>query len=164
MGEDRVLSWEGGAMKPQVASEIPVEELVLRELRSLRDSVAGIQGSMVTTSDGLLVTHDISGMEPSRIAAVVATTLGLASQATRATGLGPFREAVARGSVGYLVVYAAGSNAVVAVIGDTGLNVGMLHYEMRDMVRRIADYSSRFPRWGDERAVRHDLLVLSSTC
>jgi uncharacterized protein len=139
-------------MNPQIASEIPVEELVLRELRSLRDSIDGIQGSIVTTSDGLLVTHDITGMEPSRIAAVVATTLGLASQATQATGLGPFREAVARGRTGYLVVYAAGRNAVVAVIGDSGLNVGMLHYEMRDIVGRIAGYSSRFPRWGDEQA------------
>jgi uncharacterized protein len=150
------MSPEGEAIRPQIASERPVEELVLRELRSLRDSVAGIQGSLVTTSDGLLVTHDISGMEPSKIAAIVATTLGLASQATLATGRGPFREAVARGSDGYLVAYAAGPSAVIAVIGDTGLNVGMLHYEMRDMVGRIASYASKFPRWGNQWVAEHD--------
>jgi uncharacterized protein len=143
-------------MQPRIASELPVEELVLRELRSLRDSVAGIQGSMVTTSDGLLVTHDITGMEPSTIAAIVATTLGLASQATQATGLGPFREAVARGGTCYLVVYAAGRNAVVAVIGDSGLNVAMLHYEMRDIIGRIAGYSGKFPRWDHQHAAGHD--------
>jgi uncharacterized protein len=143
-------------MRPQIAGELPVEELVLRELRSLRDSVAGIQGSMVTTTDGLLVTHDITGMDASTIAAVVATTLGLASQATRATGLGPFREAVARGTTGYLVVYAAGGSAVVAVIGDSGLNVGMLHYEMRDIIGRIAGYSAKFPRWDHQHTAGHD--------
>jgi predicted regulator of Ras-like GTPase activity (Roadblock/LC7/MglB family) len=131
------------------AREITVEELVLAELRSLRDSVVGVHGSLVATSDGLLVTHDIPDMEPTPIAAIVAATLGLASQATHATGRGGFREAVARGGAGYLVVYAAGRNAVVAVLGDDELNVGMLHYEMRDMIGRIAGYSGKFARWGD---------------
>lgn len=134
-------------MDQPFAREITVEELALAELRSLRDSVVGIHGSLVATSDGLLVTHDIPDMEPTRIAAIVAATLGLASQATQSTGRGGFRETVARGSTGYLVVYAAGRNAVVAVLGDNELNVGMLHYEMRDMIRRIAGYSAGFARW-----------------
>jgi predicted regulator of Ras-like GTPase activity (Roadblock/LC7/MglB family) len=146
-----VTSGEGEAVQPRIAGEVAAEELVLRDLRSLRDNVAGIQGSVVTTSDGLLVTHDISGMDPARIAAIVATTLALAGQATEATGRGSFREAVAKGSTGYLVVYAAGRSAVVAVIGDSGLNVGMLHYQMRDVVKRITDYSSEFPRWSNQR-------------
>ncbi len=142
-------------MDQQFAREATVEALVLAELRSLRDSVVGVHGSLVATSDGLLVTHDIPDMEPTRIAAIVAATLGLASQATQTTDRGSFREAVARGSDGYLVVYAAGRNAVVAVIGAHELNVGMLHYEMRDMIGRIADYSAKFARW----ASTHQLSV-----
>ena len=137
----------GGPMEQQFVAEATVEELVLAELRSLRDSVVGVHGSLVATSDGLLVTHDIPDMEPTRIAAIVAATLGLASQATQATGRGSFREAVARGSSGYLVVYAAGRHAVVAVMGGHELNVGMLHYEMRDMIGRITYYSAKFARW-----------------
>jgi len=140
----------------EIISEIAVEELVLRELRSLRDSVVGVHGSMVATTDGLLVAHDILDMEPTRIAAIVSTTLSLASQATQTTGRGQFREAVARGSSGYLAVYAAGRNAVVAVIGADDLNIGMLHYEMRDTIKRIADYSADFARWARPRAVMHD--------
>jgi uncharacterized protein len=139
------------------AREITVEELVLAELRSLRDNVVGVHGSLVATSDGLLVTHDIPDMEPTRIAAIVAATLGLASQATQATGRGGFREAVARGGTGYLVVYAAGGNAVVAVLGDNELNVGMLHYEMRDMIVRITTYSADFARWADPETFRRAL-------
>jgi predicted regulator of Ras-like GTPase activity (Roadblock/LC7/MglB family) len=136
------------------AREITVEELVLAELRSLRDNVVSVHGSLVATSDGLLVTHDIPDMEPTRIAAIVAATLGLASQAT---GRGGFREAVARGGTGYLVVYAAGGNAVVAVLGDNELNVGMLHYEMRDMIVRITAYSAEFARWADPETFRRAL-------
>jgi predicted regulator of Ras-like GTPase activity (Roadblock/LC7/MglB family) len=139
------------------AREITVTELVLTELRSLRDNVVGVHGSLVATSDGLLVTHDIPDMEPTRIAAIVAATLGLASQATQATGRGGFREAVARGGTGYLVVYAAGGNAVVAVLGDNELNVGMLHYEMRDMIVRITAYSAEFARWADTETFRRAL-------
>jgi uncharacterized protein len=139
-----------------MAGGITVEELVLRELVSLRDSVVGVHGSMVATSDGLLVAHDLPDMEPTRIAAIVATTFGLASQATQATGRGPFREAVAKGSSGYLAVYAAGRGAVVAVIGDSDLNIGMLHYEMRDTIGRIAGYSAGFARWAGPQAAAHD--------
>ncbi len=135
---------------------ITVEELVLRELRSLRDNVVGVHGSMVATGDGLLVAHDIPDMEPTRIAAIVATTLSLASQAAQATGRGQFREAVARGTSGYLAVYAAGRTAVVAVIGTDELNIGMLHYEMRDTIKRITNYSAEFARWSVPRAPTRD--------
>lgn len=144
-------------MDQPFAREITVEELVRTELRSLRDSVSGVHGSLVATSDGLLVTHDIPDLEPTRIAAIVAATIGLASQATQATGRGGFREAVARGGTGYLVVYAAGRNAVVAVLGDNELNVAMLHYEMRDMIVRIAGYAADFTRWADAETVAHAL-------
>jgi uncharacterized protein len=144
-------------MDQPFAGEITVEELVRTELRSLRDSVFGVHGSLVATSDGLLVTHDIPDLEPTRIAAIVAATIGLASQATQATGRGGFREAVARGGTGYLVVYAAGGNAVVAVLGDNELNVAMLHYEMRDMIVRIAGYAAGFTRWADAETVAHAL-------
>jgi uncharacterized protein len=131
----------------EIANELAVEELVLKELRSLRDSVVGVHGSLVATSDGLLIAHDVHDIEPTRVAAIVATTLGLSSQAMMATGRGGFREAVARGNAGYLAVYAAGWAAVVAVIGGNELNVAMLHYEMRDVIERIAAYSAEFARW-----------------
>lgn len=134
-------------MIPQDTGHMSVEKRVFAELRALRAKVTGVYGSLVATSDGLLVAHDIPNMEPTRVAALVATTLGLAGQATQATGRGPFREAVARGESGYLAVYAAGSSAVVAVIGENEMNIGMLHYEARDMIERITIYSAEFTRW-----------------
>lgn len=141
----------------EITEEPAVEELVLNELRILRESVVGVHGSMVATSDGLLIAHDLHDMEPTRVAAIVATTVGLARQAMLATGREKLREAVARGSGGYLAVYAAGRTAVVAVVGSNELNVAMLHYEMRDTIERIAAYSAEFARWAGPETVRRDL-------
>lgn len=114
---------------------------VWTELCLLRTNVAGVTGSLAATSDGLVVAHDIPDAEPAQIAAVAAATLALASRATLATGCGTFREAVARGTDGYLVVYAADHSVIVAVIGKSSLNVGMLQYRAREIIERIAEYS-----------------------
>jgi predicted regulator of Ras-like GTPase activity (Roadblock/LC7/MglB family) len=124
-----------------------VEERVRAELQLIRTNVSGIYGSLVATSDGFLISHDVPDLEPAQIAALAATTRTLASRTTLAAGRGKFREALARGSHGYLAVYAAGDNAIVAVIGTNELNIGMLHYQTREVIERIAAYSPEFGRW-----------------
>jgi predicted regulator of Ras-like GTPase activity (Roadblock/LC7/MglB family) len=47
--------------------------------------VAGVRGSLVATSDGLVVAHDIPDVEPTQIAALAAATLAVARRATLAT-------------------------------------------------------------------------------
>jgi predicted regulator of Ras-like GTPase activity (Roadblock/LC7/MglB family) len=120
-----------------------VEEQVRTELQQIRTQVPGVRGSLVATSDGLVVAHDIPDVEPTQIAALAAATLAVARRATLATECGTFREAVARGSEGYLAVYAAGDSAIVAVVGTSGLNVGMLQYRAREIIERIAAQSAQ---------------------
>jgi len=120
-----------------------MQDKVRAELQLIRTHVAGVHGSLAATSDGLVVAHDVPDAEPTQIAALAAATLALASRATQATGCGSFREAVARGSDGYLAVYAAGNNAIVAVIGKSTLNVGMLQYRAREVINRIAEHSAK---------------------
>ncbi|GAA2738469.1 roadblock/LC7 domain-containing protein [Actinocorallia aurantiaca] len=129
-------------MTPQQSAE----QLIRAELRLLRDQVKGVHGSMVATSDGFMVAEDIPDLEPTRIAAIIATTLGLARQATEATGRGRFRETLTRGSDGYLAVFAIGEKAVVAVLGGDDMNVGMLHYQIRDLNKRIAHHMEQAVR------------------
>lgn len=114
------------------------------ELLRIRERVGGIYGSLVATSDGFLVAHDVPDLEPTEIAALVATTRALSARTTTAAGRGGFREAVARGTQGYLAVYAAGDRAIVAVIGSNELNIAMLHYHVREIVERIAAQSVTF--------------------
>jgi uncharacterized protein len=124
-----------------------VEDKVRAELALIRTQVAGVRGSLAATSDGLVFAHDVPDVEPTQIAAISAATLALASRATASTGCGTFREAVARGSDGYLAVYAAGDSAIVAVVGTSSLNVGMLQYRAREIIDRIAEYSTQIGAW-----------------
>jgi uncharacterized protein len=132
--------------EPAGAGSSAADEIIA-ELRTLRAAIKGIDGCLVATSDGLLIAHDLPDPEPARLAALVSTTLSLARQTVRETGRGEFREALARGSAGYLMVYAAGGNAVVAIIADEKLNVGMMQYQMRETIERIAAHSADLARW-----------------
>jgi predicted regulator of Ras-like GTPase activity (Roadblock/LC7/MglB family) len=114
------------------------------ELLHIRERVGGVYGTLVATSDGFLVAHDVPDLEPTEIAALVATTRALSARTTTAAGRGGFREAVARGTHGYLAVYAAGDRAIVAVIGSSQLNIAMLHYHVREIVERIAAQTATF--------------------
>lgn len=131
------------------AEEPTVQQRVHAELRLIRQNVTGVFGSLVATTDGFLVSHDVPDVEPTELAALVATTRAVASATMGATGRGHFREAVTRGSNGYVAVYAAGQVAIVAVIGSGELNAGMLQFQTRDIVQRIAGYATEFASWSD---------------
>src|SRR5580700_5355292 len=124
-----------------------LQDQVQAQLRLIRNQVAGVRGSLAATSDGLVFAHDVPDLEPTQIAAISAATLALASRATVTTGCGTFHEAVARGSDGYLAVYAAGDSAIVAVVGTSSLNVGMLQYRAREIIDRIASYATQMGGW-----------------
>jgi uncharacterized protein len=130
----------------------PLEDRVRAELELIKGSVTGIYGSLVATSDGFLVAHDLPDLEPTEVAALVATTRALASRTTQATGRGDFMEALARGKLGYLAAYAAGSSAIVAVIGTNELNIGLLHIKTREIVARIAANTPEFRSWTSSAA------------
>jgi predicted regulator of Ras-like GTPase activity (Roadblock/LC7/MglB family) len=121
------------------------------ELRLIRQNVPGVRGSITATSDGLLVAHDMHGVEPTEIAALVAATHAVAVRASLSAQCGQLKEVITRGSDGYLAVYAAGDAAIVAVLGTTELNVAMLHLQARKVIERIAAHSAalaRGPRTG----------------
>jgi predicted regulator of Ras-like GTPase activity (Roadblock/LC7/MglB family) len=124
-------------------SRSSVEDDVRAELELIRANVPGVRGSLAATIDGLVVAHDLPDIEPTQLAALAAATFSLASRATMLTGCGNFREAVARGSEGYLAVYAAGDRAIVAVMGTSSLNVAMLQYRARQFIERVAAHAAQ---------------------
>ena len=131
--------------------ELVVTDLIADELRLIRNSVPGVRGSIAATTDGLVVAHDVPGLEPTQIAALVAAIHAVAVRASLSTGCGQLKEVISRGSDGYLAVYAAGSTAVVAVLGTTDLNIAMLNFQARKMIERITAHSAgltRRPRAG----------------
>jgi predicted regulator of Ras-like GTPase activity (Roadblock/LC7/MglB family) len=131
--------------------EPPATDPVAEELRLIRSNVPGVRGSITATTDGLLVAHDLPGIEPTQVAALVAASHAVAVRASLSTDCGQLREVITRGSDGYLAVYAAGGTAIVAILGTADLNVAMLNFQSRTMIERIAQHSTglaRGPRAG----------------
>ncbi|CAM3985799.1 roadblock/LC7 domain-containing protein [Nocardia ninae] len=113
---------------------------VLAELKALRERVPRLTGTLVASSDGLLVAHDLPAyIEPGGMAALAAAQLSLSYRlATTAHG-GGFNEVVVHGAEGHVVVYAAGWTSLTVLAGPE-VNVGRLHLESRPVARAIADH------------------------
>ena len=109
------------------------------EIAALRQTVTGVQGSVVAGVDGLLILHDtISGTEPHDLAALAAGAHGISRTCGSALHQGGFHECTIRNHKGYLAVYAVGDLALLAVVGDHGLNIARLHLEARQVTVRLA--------------------------
>jgi predicted regulator of Ras-like GTPase activity (Roadblock/LC7/MglB family) len=110
------------------------------QLADLRLRVPGVRGSILAGVDGLLITHDLPGVvEPHDLAALSATTFGLGRQSALVLGQSPFRDATLRSEGGYFTVYAVNDRTLMAVLGDSGLNVARLHIEARPTAGRLAE-------------------------
>lgn len=121
-------------------STIDPYQAVRAELAALRHQVTGVQGCVIAGVDGLLILHDTtSGAEPHDVAALAAGAHGISRTCGAALHQGGFHECTIRNHHGYLAIYAVGELALLAVLGDEGLNIARLHLEARQATVRLAE-------------------------
>jgi predicted regulator of Ras-like GTPase activity (Roadblock/LC7/MglB family) len=125
-----------------------VEDLVREQLRALRSAVRSVTGSLVATSDGLMVAADLPD-RPEQVAALTATLVGLARYAVDVTCSGALTETVARGTDGYVAAFALDASATLTVVAEADLNVAMLHHKLEPIRERLAELSQRFVGFAD---------------
>ncbi|MEU5277304.1 roadblock/LC7 domain-containing protein [Streptomyces asoensis] len=127
-----------------------------REMRGLREQVAGITDTALAAADGLLIAADTADtIDPEGLAALAAAGLGLARRTAEATARGALHRTVAYGSHGCAAFYAVGENALMVVLGDEGMDVERLHTASQPALRRI-DLILTGRAEGPERAGRAD--------
>src|SRR3954470_3526830 len=114
-----------------------VDPAVLAELGRLRSRVPELAGSVLATTDGLVVAHDAHDIEPDSIAALAAAHLALARRFAHAVNHGDLRESVVECDRGYITSYTAGPNALLTVVTSGDANLAMVHLEARRCVRRL---------------------------
>ena len=112
-------------------------EKLVDELKALRERVMGITESVISTADGLLVAGDTVSVQPESVAALAAASLALGRRTAAEVGLGGLRDVVARANGGYVVVMSIGDHALLAVLGDEGLDIAALHRECPASVDRL---------------------------
>jgi predicted regulator of Ras-like GTPase activity (Roadblock/LC7/MglB family) len=123
-----------------------VDPALLEELDHLRGRVPELSGSVLATSDGLVVAHDAEGIEPDSLAALAAAHLALARRFAHAVNHGHLRESVVECDRGYITSYTAGPNALLTVVTSGDANLAMVHLEARRCVRRIVKILARQSR------------------
>src|ERR1044072_2123198 len=114
-----------------------VDPAVLEERDRLRGRLRELTGSVLATTDGLVVAHDAHGIEPDSIAALAAAHLALARRFAHAVNHGELREAVVECDRGYITSYTAGPSALLTLVTSGDANLAMVHLEARRCVRRL---------------------------
>jgi predicted regulator of Ras-like GTPase activity (Roadblock/LC7/MglB family) len=72
------------------------------------------------------------------LAALAAATVGIGRQTGISLRHGNFTDATIHSHRGYFTVYVIGEAALLAVVGDQGMNVARLHLEARAVTQRLA--------------------------
>jgi len=114
-----------------------VDPAVLEALNRLRARVPELSGSVLATTDGLVVAHDAHGIEPDGLAALAAAHLALARRFAHAVNHGELRESVVECDRGYITTYTAGPTALLTLVTSGDANLAMVHLEARRCVRRL---------------------------
>jgi predicted regulator of Ras-like GTPase activity (Roadblock/LC7/MglB family) len=114
-----------------------VNPAVLDELGNLRNRLPELTGSVLASTDGMVVAHDARGIEADSLAALAAAHLALARRFAHAVDHGELRESVVQCDGGYITSYAAGPDALLTVVTTANANLAMVHLEARRSVRRL---------------------------
>ncbi|AHH93573.1 roadblock/LC7 domain-containing protein [Kutzneria viridogrisea] len=108
------------------------------QLHALREQVAGITDTLIAAVDGLLIVADAADtVDIESVSALAAADLGLARRTATAIGQGTFRQTVVYNSGGCMAVYAIGRSALMVVLGDEGLDIGLLQLESQPVIECI---------------------------
>jgi uncharacterized protein len=131
---------------------------VLAELHAMRADIDQIEGSIVATTDGLVIAHDLGaseayGVEPEGVAALSAVNLGLSQRIADTASHGTLQETVIRGSFGQVMTYPAGTRALLTVLVKAGAASEGLDVLARQVADRVADLLT--DSWEDDAATWH---------
>ncbi|MFB7718164.1 roadblock/LC7 domain-containing protein [Nocardia sp. NPDC056100] len=119
--------------------EPPTSEIELR-LSELRQCLPYLIGSVVASSDGLLIASDLpESIEPTGIAALAAAQLSLSLTFVATTHGADLHEVVIDSGAGHVVVYSAGPTAMLTVVTAADAVLGRVHLEARPVAGAIAD-------------------------
>jgi predicted regulator of Ras-like GTPase activity (Roadblock/LC7/MglB family) len=108
------------------------------ELTQFLEAIPNISGVMVATADGHPIAHILQNGEPSSIAAIFASALGLGQQVADLVGPARLEEATIRSGNGSVAYYAVGNSAVLCVLAQSGVNLARVHLEAREVTQRLA--------------------------
>jgi uncharacterized protein len=115
-------------------------DLLAQELDGFLATSGEIEAAAVVSADGLPMASALPPhVEEDRLAAMSAAILTLGERAAIGLGKGRLAQVFVEGEDGYVVLMAAGENAVLVAVTSKGAKVGLLLYEMRRAAAQVGE-------------------------
>lgn len=113
-------------------------------LTELVAAASGIEAAAVVSFDGLMMASTLpDGLDEDRVAAMSAALLSLGEQAIEGFGCGHLDQLFAEGDDGFVVMMAAGDEAVLTAVAQREAKLGFVLYEMRRAAADVVDVLTR---------------------
>ncbi len=107
-------------------------------LHTLMSTNSSIEGVALVTSDGLMISsHLAQDMDEDRISAMSAALLSLSERAVEELGKGTPEQVTLKGSNGYIVLTAAGEEAVLTVTTNVSAKLGLIYMDVKNAAKEL---------------------------
>ena len=117
----------------------PVPETLDVILKKLLSAIPEVKAAAIVSVEGLPIASALpQGIDETRIAAMTAALLSLAERAIQEMRKGDFEQVYVKGSDGYLLVLAAGLNAVLTVSTTKDVRLGLIFLDCKRTCDKIA--------------------------
>ena len=107
-------------------------------LKKLLAAIPEINAAAIVSVEGLPIASALpQGIDETRIAAMTAALLSLAERAIQEMRKGDFEQVYVKGSDGYILVLAAGENAVLTVSTTKDVRLGLIFLDCKRTTEKI---------------------------
>ena len=108
-------------------------------LKKLLSAIPEVKAAAIVSVEGLPIASALpQGIDETRIAAMTAALLSLAERAIQEMRKGDFEQVYVKGTDGYLLVLAAGQNAVLTVSTTKDVRLGLIFLDCKRTCDKIA--------------------------
>lgn len=114
-------------------------EQMQQALKTLVSSTPDLEGAATVSLDGLVLASVLpAGTDEDRVSAMAAALLSLGERTSDELARGSLEQVYVKGSNGYIILMAAGREAVLEVIAGQGAKLGMVLLDMKRAAQEIS--------------------------
>jgi predicted regulator of Ras-like GTPase activity (Roadblock/LC7/MglB family) len=108
-------------------------------LKTLVSNTPDLEGAATVSLDGLVLASVLpAGTDEDRVSAMAAALLSLGERTSDELARGSLEQVYVKGSNGYIILMAAGREAVLEVIAGQGAKLGMVLLDMKRAAQEIS--------------------------
>ena len=101
-------------------------------LEELKGSSADVEASALISTDGLMIASALpAGMDEDRVGAMSAALLSLGERTARELARGSLERVLVQGEDGYVIMTAAGEEAVLTVLAKSNAKLGLIFLDIK---------------------------------